>query len=133
MYRLQPRAVVKDMTVVFFSSLAMIIFEIFLSRFFSVILDYNYVFLIISLATLGIGVGGYLAYKWNERFIEMSTSILGIFAVSMMLVVLTMYALPYQGIVFYALCAILPFILGGTYSGWHYAIQQGAGSYFIFC
>lgn len=113
MYRLQPRTIVQDMTVVFFSSLAMIIFEIFLSRFFSVILDYNYVFLIISLATLGIGVGGYLAYKWNERFLEMNTSILGIFSVSMILVVLAMYALPYRGIVFYALCAILPFILGG--------------------
>ncbi len=39
MHRLQPRVVAKDMAVVFFSSLAMIIFEIFLSRFFSVILD----------------------------------------------------------------------------------------------
>jgi hypothetical protein len=53
---------IRNMVITFFVAFAIIVFEIFLSRLFAVILDYTFVFLVVSLATLGIGLGGCFAY-----------------------------------------------------------------------
>ncbi|WP_139240377.1 hypothetical protein [Fodinibius roseus] len=45
-------------------SFGMILYEIVLTRIFSVILSYHYVFAILSLAMLGLGMGGFLLKKW---------------------------------------------------------------------
>ncbi|MBN2981776.1 hypothetical protein [Cohnella algarum] len=48
----------KDLLVTFSAAFAFIVYEVFLSRFFSAVMEYHYVFLAVSLATLGIGLGG---------------------------------------------------------------------------
>jgi hypothetical protein len=103
----------KDIIITFFSAFSLIVFEIFLSRFFAVILNYNYVFLVISLATLGIGLGGFMAYKSHERFNELRNPMLGLFALSMIAVVFIVYVMFFKGIIFYSFLALIPFLLGG--------------------
>lgn len=49
-------------------SLGMMLFEIILTRIFSFMLSYNYVFLILSMAMLGLGFGGLLLKKWYAFF-----------------------------------------------------------------
>jgi hypothetical protein len=87
---------------------------VFLSRIFSAILDYNYVFLAISLATLGVGLGGYLAYKWSGFIYRFRSEWLGLFALLLIVFVFAMYALPYLGIWSYAAMALVPFLAGGS-------------------
>src|SRR5659263_225947 len=48
---------------VFLISLSMLIFEVALTRIFSVMLSYYFVFAIVSAAMLGLGAGGFL-FKW---------------------------------------------------------------------
>lgn len=104
----------KDAMLTFTGAFAFIVYEVFLSRIFSAILDYNYVFLAISLATLGVGLGGYFAYKWSGFIYRFRSECLGLFALLLIVFVFAMYALPYLGIWYYALMALLPFLAGGS-------------------
>ncbi|WP_410514341.1 spermine synthase [Paenibacillus sp. BR2-3] len=104
---------VKDMMIMFIVSFTMIVYEVFLPRLFSVILDYNYVFLVISLATLGLGLGGFLSYYFMHRFDVLKHRIVGIYAISMVTVVYIIYLLSYKGILFYSIIALIPFFLSG--------------------
>lgn len=64
----QPR--LSLMVAVFLTALSVLAFEVALSRAFSVLLRYHFVFLAISLATCGLGVGGlldYLTAGWFRR------------------------------------------------------------------
>jgi hypothetical protein len=103
-----------DVLITFFVAFCLIAFEIFLSRLFTVILDYNFVFLIVSLATLGIGLGGYIAYRWFDRYRTVRHTVTGLFALSMVLVVTVIYMLSYKGVIFYSVVSIIPFLLGGS-------------------
>jgi hypothetical protein len=105
--------VFKDMTILFVVSFSVIVYEVFLPRLFSVILDYNYVFLVISLTTSGLGIGGYLSYYFIDRFIVLRNRVLGILAVSMIAVVYGIYLLSYQGILIYSIVTWIPFLLSG--------------------
>lgn len=104
---------IQDMLVTFFVSFASLVFEVFLSRLFSVILDYNFVFLVVSLATLGIGLGGYAAYRWFEHFMKLKGTILGLFSLSMIGIVFIIYMLPFLGAMAYSSLALIPFLLSG--------------------
>ncbi|MFS0728388.1 spermine synthase [Paenibacillus sp. 1P07SE] len=102
------------MLLTFCTAFAFIVYEVYLSRFFSAILDYTFVFLAISLATLGIGLGGYLAYKagrglYNFRYIG-----LGLFGLCIIVSTLAMYMMPYVGLWFYSPMAFIPFLAGGS-------------------
>jgi hypothetical protein len=105
----------QNMIITFFVAFSLIVFEIFLSRLFSVILDYSYVFLVISLATLGIGLGGYLAYKSFLSFQSIKNTVVAMFAASMIVIVFAIYVLSYKGIVFYSSLSLIPFLLGGYF------------------
>jgi hypothetical protein len=52
---------------VFLVSLGMLVYEIALTRVFSVILTYHYVFLVVSGAMLGLSIGGVFDYLWYRR------------------------------------------------------------------
>ncbi len=53
---------------IFILSAVVIAFEVLLSRISSLIFTYNYAFLIVSLAILGLGIGGIFSfYKWKSR------------------------------------------------------------------
>lgn len=60
---------------VFLTSFSVLTFEITLTRVLSVILSYHYVFVVVSLALLGLGAGGIFGYLfkpqipgWRNRF-----------------------------------------------------------------
>lgn len=107
------RNVAKDMISLFFISFSVIVYEVFLPRFFSVILDYSYVFVAVSLATLGVGLGAYLAIRFVHRFASLINWIMGIYALSIIAVTHIIYLLTYKGILFYSILAFIPFLLSG--------------------
>jgi hypothetical protein len=102
-----------DMLITFIVAFSIIVYEIFLTRLFAVILDYNFVFLVISIATLGIGLGGYAAYQYFADFHVIRNKSVGLLALSLLAVVSLIYLLPFQGIWVYLLLGMIPFLLGG--------------------
>ncbi|MCL4429922.1 MAG: hypothetical protein M1167_04130, partial [Chloroflexi bacterium] len=52
---------------VFVASFGVLSFEVNLTRIFSVMLDYHYTFLVVSLALFGIGLGGVLAHYLTSK------------------------------------------------------------------
>ncbi len=52
---------------VFISSFGVLAFEISLTRIFSIMLDYHYTFLVISLAVFGLGLGGVIAQRLSRK------------------------------------------------------------------
>ena len=103
----------KDMIITFLVAFSMILFEVFLPRFFSVFLDYNYVFAVISLATLGIGIGGFLSYRYFPQFKRYSDAVIGLYPLSLLTVVSLIYLMPFQGFFFYSFLTLIPFVLAG--------------------
>src|ERR1700677_5355275 len=55
------------------SSFAALLLELALTRLFSVVLFYHFAFLAISIALLGLGVGGVVAYLGKQRLVQIST------------------------------------------------------------
>ena len=53
----------KPCLVIFCCSLIVLVYEILIGRIFSVIFSYDILFIIISLAILGLGLGG-ICFKW---------------------------------------------------------------------
>lgn len=53
---------------IFVTAISTLAFEVALTRAFSVLLRYHFVFLAISLATCGLGIGGLIDYLLNRRF-----------------------------------------------------------------
>lgn len=96
--------------ITFSTAFAMIVYEVFLTRFFAVFLDYNYTFLVISVATLGMGMGGFFSYRGNLGW---KMPILGVYALSFYLIVFVIYVLPYQNLIIYSSLVLIPFILAG--------------------
>lgn len=71
-----PRLRLWLLVAVFCTALSVLAFEVALSRAFSVLLRYHFVFLAISLATSGLGVGGLLDYltgRWFHRTLTPAT------------------------------------------------------------
>lgn len=110
--KLQPE-LIKDLSLTFFFAFSMIMFEIFLTRLFAVIFDYNYVFLVISLATLGIGIGGYFAYQFPILFRSLYPFALCGQGVLLIGVTSLIYLTPFQGITFYSILSTVPFLFTG--------------------
>ena len=52
---------------VFLLSFSLLAFEITLTRILSVLLSYHYVFVVLSLALLGLGIGGIIVYVYRSR------------------------------------------------------------------
>src|SRR4030067_1555628 len=52
---------------VFIGSFGVLGFEISLTRIFSVLLDYHYSFLVVSLALFGLGIGGLFSQTFSSR------------------------------------------------------------------
>lgn len=100
-------------------------FEIALTRLFSALMAYHYVFMAISLAMLGWTIGGVYSFKWlktlkkdAEQQISLRKSrLLAGLAGSLLLAILFLYEIPYNDvlIVVYITLSTIPFILGGYY------------------
>ncbi|WP_407270634.1 spermine synthase [Radiobacillus sp. PE A8.2] len=102
-----------DLISVWELSMFIIVYEIFLSRFFSVLLDYNYVFIVVSMVTLGLGVGGYIAHKREWFLTNYRQTIIVLFPCLMLGLVTMVYLMSYTNVVVYFLLLTIPFIIGG--------------------
>ena len=107
---------------VFLISLSILIFEVALTRIFSVMLSYHFVFAIVSAAMLGLGAGGFL-FKWLRGSARDGAIWIGAFVYSLSLaaavvLILTLPIVGSSGLAgvrtwVYILLAIVPFAAGG--------------------
>jgi len=105
-------------------SLSILMLEIGLMRIFSVMFESHYAFLIISLAILGLGLGGVYVHmrmaKSSEQNIEHIHKYMhlssGLMAVSILIMVIFTVNIPFfQNIYRTAFLAFIPFFLGGMF------------------
>lgn len=101
----------------FLTTMSIFIYETLLTRIFSVILSYNLVFIVVSFAILGGGLGGVLAYKilnkkrCTEKVLVVCAVLLPI---SFFASISIMYFFPFiPTFIAYIPAALLPFVLGG--------------------
>ncbi len=105
---------------VFATSFSVLSFEIALTRVFSIMLDYHYTFLVVSLALFGLGLGGVLAYYFSKRVVFSKkvfsrVAILNLFfSLLMSLLTLLVISLPDLDAGFQAFIMFLPFLVAGT-------------------
>lgn len=109
---------------VFLIALTLFMYEISLTRLFSTILTYHFVFAAISLSMLGLTIGSVRAFSWVNKNKELENSlvtkkllILGALGFTIALSVLLLYKIPYDNILvpIYLSLSTLPFIFGGYY------------------
>ncbi len=105
---------------IFIISFSLIVFEISLTRLFSMILSYHFVFLAVSTAILGLGIGG----MWGAKIVSGSMNKLPVPLIIKMLICLScclpltaaiLLWLPYNShLIIYGLIAMVPFVAGGA-------------------
>ena len=105
----------------FLVSSSLFIYQVTLTRAFSPMLRYHYVFLIISLAIFGMGIGGFLAYHFAQRtsthrLRAQLPALPTVLASTFVVVFALIYKLPFIQLYFlYGVIATLPFITGGFF------------------
>lgn len=110
---------------IFLISFSLISFEIILSRLLSIVLSYHYVFLVLSLALLGLGVGGLVLHlirlrtpcRTNSFFFLANFAFL--FSMAIVLAVITIIHVDLQdilsnNIVVYCFILFVPFLFAGV-------------------
>lgn len=97
---------------IFILSTSLFLYEVLITRLFSTMLFQHLVFFTISLAILGIGVGGFIVYKVNKKVdYERLSLLLGLSYIG---IVTAIYKFPYLKLnIMYALIASIPFVIGG--------------------
>ena len=109
---------------VFFTSLSGLMFEIALTRIFSVILTYHYVFAVVSIALFGLALGGIFVYlvqftgseipRPEQRFKTLAF-FASAFSLSICLVTILIAEIPYTShILIYAGLTLVPFFFAGA-------------------
>lgn len=104
---------------------ALFMFEITLTRLFSALMAYHFVFIAIALAMLGWTIGGVYSFKWlsalkkrTDEYIRLrKVHVLLSMASALLIAVLFLYEVPYNDvlIILYITLSTIPFILGGYY------------------
>jgi len=102
-------------------SVSILMLEISVTRIFSVMFDYHYVFLLISLAILGLGVGGIYVHTRVEKIAQSShQSILpassGLVALTTLVATISIVRIPFlHHPLLAALLTFFPFFFGGVF------------------
>lgn len=111
---------------IFFTSVSLFLYQVILTRIYSTILSYHYVFLITSLAVFGLGIGSMIAYVlrkyksfafndnqamgWKYGIAVLST----LLSLSFIATFVMIYFLSFtNNVVIYTILGITPFIIGG--------------------
>ncbi|WZL73995.1 hypothetical protein QBE52_04435 [Clostridiaceae bacterium 35-E11] len=103
----------------FFIGFSLFLYEVLLTRLFSVILSVNLVFLVVSFAILGSGIGGILTYKILRTNKKVTPgTLLKKYSlwipISILLSIIGMYYLPFIPLyILYVFIGTIPFVLGG--------------------
>lgn len=113
------------LSTIFLVSLALFMYEITLTRLFSAVMWYHFVFIAVSLAILALGLGGIAVYKIKNSsqiyYGFTTTNILQhsslLLAISTTAITLFIYKTPFfnLAIFIYAILGSLPFIFGGMF------------------
>ena len=104
---------------VFVTSFGVLAFEISLTRIFSVMLDYHYTFLVVSLALFGIGLGGVTAHYFSSKtsikdnFSRLATLSIA-FALLMTFLTLAIVSSPNLDVNVQIFMMFVPFLVSGT-------------------
>ena len=105
---------------VFVTSFSLITFEIVLSRLLSVLLSYHYVFIVLSLTLLGLGMGGISVHFLRARISRAQgrsiflTFFASLYALAISFSILCLIWVGYLGnILFYCFILFIPFLLVG--------------------
>jgi hypothetical protein len=98
--------------------MAMLAYELLLTRIASVLLTNHYVFLVLGVALLGISAGAILEYwlaQRQDRLIDLTTGmwLVGSAGVLVLALVLILKVGPYAGLLVLAVSAALPFVVSG--------------------
>ncbi len=104
----------------FLISSSLFIYEVLTTRLFSTVLVYHFVFLVTSLAILGLGIGGIIVFFFEKklRIFKMRTKAIAFFSIilsiSYLVITLSIYKLPYIDVfIIYSVMACIPFVFGG--------------------
>jgi len=101
----------------FFLSYAVLTFEVALTRIFSVMLDYHYVFAILSTALLGLGLGAMLLKRWHAVLppsaVRMSAVIFALLVAASVWAIISVPIVEKGGFWLYLALAVLPFCAAG--------------------
>jgi len=125
---------------IFLMSFSLLAFEIALTRILSVMLSYHYVFIVISLALLGLGAGGIFIHLFRRRIPHGSgrfgslALFASLFSLSIPLSVIVMTRIATSSILLYCLLLFIPFFFAGallaevfrmlpTFSSWIYGMD----------
>ncbi len=110
---------------IFLVGLTLFMYQIILTRLFSTILSYHFVFMVISLSMLGLTLGGVYSFKWftthnkidSEALRRKKLSVLGFLSLSLLATVLFLYKTPFHTFIIpiYLFLSTLPFVFGGYY------------------
>jgi predicted membrane-bound spermidine synthase len=119
-------------------SLSILMLEIGLARIFSVMFESHYVFLVISLAILGLGLGGVFVHMRMAKSPEQNTEHIyryiylssGLMAISILLMVILIMKIPFfQNIYRTAFLSFIPFFFGGMFLSTVFRIYPEKSSY----
>jgi len=107
---------------VFIVSLSVLMFEITLTRIFSVISSYHFVFVVVSLAVLGLGLGGAFTHRIKQKIAgkgSVSSALLFLsllFSLSLISSpILLLKASTTGALIFYSFAGIVPFFFAGMF------------------
>lgn len=100
-------------------SFGVLSFEVSLTRIFSVMLDYHYTFLVVSLALFGLGLGGVIAHYLTSKLSlkdNLARIAFLIFIFSLLITFLTLFStsVPNLDVSVQMLIMFLPFLISGT-------------------
>lgn len=117
---------------IFFISVSLFVYQVVLTRLYSAVLSYHYVFLITSFAILGLGIGSIFAYKLRkkskgtslkaktikepvnqENIMEQVNKGSIILAVCYIIIFTINYLLPSVNLLIYIILGTIPFLVGG--------------------
>ncbi len=106
---------------VFLISFSLLAFEITLTRILSVVLSYHYVFVVVSLALLGLGTGGIFVYlfrrripRGHSRFSPLAL-FASLFSLSIPFSIIVMTRIATGGILLYYFFLFIPFFFAGVF------------------
>lgn len=123
---------------IFLISLSLIAFEITLSRVLSVLLSYHYVFVILSIALLGLGMGGLTVHLFGSKesdrqkkffFLSLFTCLFSLaLSFSVLLMILIGYLDIHENILIHGFLLFFPFFFGGAVLAKVYRMFPGASA-----
>lgn len=126
------RKLILSLIFVYLLSFAVILFEIALSRYFSYILTYHFVFIIIAFSLLGLSIGQmFFAGKYQVIYSHLSSFII-VMLISFSLSVLALIYIPRfdffsggsLGLLSFIILSIIPFIAIGVFIGYIFQINN---------